>query len=171
MVRTIRLDEQLWAAASRARRDDWRATIVDLLQSGELGYPVLDVVAILVGITADPERSNEVACEAAANDAVLKALKDNIVLLEPIMKLVVTVPDEFFGNVLSDLSSRRANIERTESNGRYSEVEAHVPLLKMFDYADKLRSLSQGRAGSSMEPLKYAPAPDELLRSMVNPEY
>ncbi len=123
--------------------------------------------AVLIGITADPERSNEVAFEAAANDAVQKALRNNIVLLEPIMKLVVTVPDEFFGNVLSDLSSRRAIIERTESNGRDSEVEAHVPLAKMFDYADKVRSLSQGRAGSTMEPFAYAPAPPELLRECM----
>ncbi len=141
------------------------------LQSGELGFPVLDVQAVLVGVTADPEKSTEVAFEAAANDAVLKALKGNIVLLEPIMKLVVAVPDEFLGNVISDLSARRANIERTESNGRYSELEAHVPLAKMFDYADKVRSVTQGRASSSMEPLAYAPAPDELLRSFTDPEY
>ncbi len=138
------------------------------LQSGELGFPVLDVQAVIVGLTADPDRSTEVAFEAAANDAVLKALRGNIVLLEPIMKLVVAVPDEFLGNVISDLSSRRASIERTESNGRYSEVEAHVPLAKMFDYADKVRSLTQGRSSSSMEPLKYAAAPDEVLRAMVS---
>jgi len=101
------------------------------LQSGELGFPVLDVQAVIVGATADPERSNEaVAVRSGRQRCGAKALKNNIVLLEPIMKLVVTVPDEFFGNVLSDLSSRRAAIERTESNGRYSEVEAHVPLAK-----------------------------------------
>ena len=65
------------------------------LQSGELGFPVLDVQAVITSITADPERSTEVAFEVAANDAVNKALKGNIVLLEPIMKLVVAVPDEF----------------------------------------------------------------------------
>jgi elongation factor G len=141
------------------------------LQSGELGFPVLDVQALLTEVSADPERSTEVAFEAAANDAVLKALKGNIVLLEPIMKLAVAVPDEFLGNVISDLSSRRATIERSESNGRYSEVEAHVPLAKMFDYADKVRSLTQGRASSSMEPLAYAPAPDDVLRAMTDPDY
>jgi elongation factor G len=137
------------------------------LQSGELGFPVLHVQAVVVGITSDPERSNEAAFEAAANDAVRKALNNNVVLLEPIMKLVVTVPDEFLGNVISDLSNRRASIERSESNGRYAEVEAHVPLAKMFDYADKVRSLTQGRASSTLEPLKYDRAPDEVLRSMM----
>jgi elongation factor G len=141
------------------------------LQSGELGFPVMHVQAAIVDAVVDPERSNEVAFEAAANDAVLKALKDNIVLLEPIMKLNVTIPDEFLGNVISDLSARRASIERSESNGKYSEVEALVPLAKMFDYADKVRSLTQGRASSTLEPHQYAPAPDEVLRSFTNPEY
>jgi elongation factor G len=141
------------------------------LQSGELGFPVLHVQATLTDAAFDPERSNEVAFEAAANDAVQKALKNNIVLLEPIMKLDVVVPDEFLGNVISDLSARRASIESTESNGRYSEVEAHVPLAKMFDYADKLASMTQGRASSSLEPQAYAPAPEEVLRSILNPEY
>ena len=141
------------------------------LQSGELGFPVLDVQAVIVDAFADQERSNEVAFEVAANDAVLKALKNNVVLLEPIMKLNVVVPDEFLGNVISDLSARRASIDRTESNGRFSEVEAFVPLAKMFDYADKVRSLSQGRASSTLEPHQYAPAPDEVLRSFTNPDY
>ena len=141
------------------------------LQSGELGFPILDVQAVIVNMTSDPERSTEVAFEAAANDAVQKAIKNNIVLLEPIMKLVVVVPDEFLGNVISDLSNRRASIERSESNGRYSEVEAHVPLAKMFDYADKIRSLTQGRSSSTLEPLGYAPAPDDLLKSFTNPDY
>ncbi len=137
------------------------------LQSGELGFPVLDVQAVIVGVTADPERSNEVAFEAAADDAVRKATKNNVILLEPIMKLVVAVPDEFLGNVISDLSNRRASIERSESNGRYSEVEALVPLAKMFDYADKVRSLTQGRASSTLEPFAYKAAPDDVLRGMM----
>lgn len=141
------------------------------LQSGELGFPVLNVQAVITGLTADPERSNEVAFEAAANDAAQKAFRNNIVLLEPIMKLVVTVPDEFLGSVISDLTTRRANIESTESNGRYAEVEAHVPLARMFDYADKVRSLTQGRAGSSLEPHAYAPAPPEVLKSITDPDY
>lgn len=141
------------------------------LQSGEIGFPVLDVQATIIDVKVDLERSNEVAFEAAANDAVIKALRNNVVLLEPIMKLNVAVPDEFLGNVISDLTARRALIESTESNGRYSEVEAFVPLAKMFDYADKVRSLTQGRASSTLEPHAYAPAPDEVLRSFTNPDY
>jgi elongation factor G len=98
-------------------------------------------------------------------------MKNNITLLEPIMKLNVTVPDEFLGNVISDLSGRRATIERSESNSKLAEVEAYVPLAKMFDYADKVASLTQGRASSTLEPHTYAPAPDELLKSFTDPEY
>jgi elongation factor G len=141
------------------------------LQSGELGFPLLHVQAILTRIVADPEKSSEVAFEAAANDAVLKAMKNNITLLEPIMRLSVAVPDEYLGSVISDLSARRSSIERSESNGRYAEVEALVPLGKMFDYADKVASLTQGRASSSLEPHSYAPAPDEVLRSFTNPDF
>ena len=157
------INPQFVAAAERGLKS--------ALQSGELGFPVLDVQATLIDAVFDPERSNEVAFEVAANDAVLKALKNNIILLEPIMKLNVAVPDEFLGNVISDLSARRASIERSESNGKYSEVEALVPLAKMFDYADKVRSLTQGRASSTLEPHAYAPAPDELLKSFTDPEY
>ncbi len=141
------------------------------LQSGELGFPLLNVQAVLTNTVVDPERSNEVAFEAAANDAVLKAMKNNITLLEPIMKLNVAVPDEFLGNVISDLSARRASIERSESNGKNAEVEALVPLGRMFDYADKVASLTQGRASSSLEPHSYAPAPDDVLRSFIDPDY
>jgi len=129
------------------------------------------VQAVIVGATADPERSNEVAFEAAANDAVLKALKNNIVLLEPIMKLVVTVRTSSLatcfpifpaGALPSSEPNRTAAIPRSRRTCRSP---------RCFDYADKVRSLSQGRAGSSMEPFRYAPAPDDLLKSFTDPDY
>ena len=138
------------------------------LQSGGLGYPVLDVHATLIDATFDPERSTEPAYEAAAADAVAKAFsRENMQLLEPWMKLCVTVPDESMGNVFAYLLARRGEIDRQASNGRLTEIEARVPLVKMFDYADDLRSLTQGRAGSTMEPHAYAPAPDDVLRSFL----
>src|SRR6202042_2961060 len=101
------------------------------------------------------------AFEVAGADAVNKAIRENILLLEPWMRLEVTVPDEYLGPVTGDLNARRAEIDHVESRGKLCVVEARVPLAKMFDYSDKIRSLTQGRAGWSMEPKSYAPAPDE----------
>src|SRR5262249_30120422 len=116
------------------------------LQSGELGYPVMNVRATLVDGAMDPQDSNEMAFQAAGADAVHKALRDNIVLLEPVMHLEVTVPEEYLGPVISDLLVRRAEIDQQLVRGKLRVIEARVPLRHMFDYADKVRSLSQGRA-------------------------
>ncbi len=157
------LPNNLMAAAERGLKS--------ALQSGELGFPLLNVHGTIINCQMDVETSNEVAFEAAAADAVSRALRDNILLMEPIMKLNVTVPDEFMGNVIGDLISRRAEIDKQDSNGRTCTIEARVPLEKMFDYADKVRSLTQGRAGSTMEPHAYAVAPEERLKSFTDPDY
>jgi elongation factor G len=140
------------------------------LDSGELGFPVTNVKATIVDAEMDEQFSNETAFTAAGADAVHKAMRDNIVLLEPWMKLEVTVPEEFLGPVTSDLNARRAEINKLENREGICTLETIVPLSKMFDYADKVRSLSQGRASSSMEPYKYRPAPDEVLRSLLHPD-
>jgi elongation factor G len=137
------------------------------LQSGEVGYPVTDVQAKLVNAEMHPTDSNEVAFQAATADAVSQALKDNIVLLEPVMHLEVTVPDAYLGPVTADLGSRRAEITEVHQRGNLRTIEALVPLAKMFDYADAVRSLSQGRASHTLEPHRYAPAPDEVLRKLL----
>ncbi|HEY2783481.1 MAG TPA: elongation factor G [Fimbriiglobus sp.] len=142
--------------------------LTDALQTGEFGYPLVHVQARIVGARVDPQLSSENAFEAAAMYAYREAVAGNIQLLEPIMKLVVTCPAEFLGNILSDIGGRRGVIERQESiGGDLFEVEAHVPLAKLFDYADKVRSLSQGRAASAMEPYSYEPAPDDVVRQML----
>jgi elongation factor G len=140
------------------------------LQSGELGYPVMNVRATMVDGAMDQQLSNETAFQAAGADAVHQALRDNIVLLEPVMHLEVTVPEEYLGSVISDLLVRRADIDQTLVRGNLRVIEARVPLAKMFDYADKVRSLSQGRASSTMEPHAYAPAPDEVLHALLHPD-
>jgi elongation factor G len=140
------------------------------LQSGELGYPVMNVKAVLVDAEMDPHLSNEVAFQAAGADAVHKALRDNIVLLEPVMHLEVTVPEEYLGPVTADLNSRRAEIREVIPRGKLRLIEALVPLRQMFDYSDKVRSMSQGRASWTMEPHAYAPAPEEVLRRLLHPE-
>ncbi len=138
--------------------------------SGELGFPVMNVKAVILDGEMDEQLSNETAFQAAGADAVHKAMRDNMVLLEPWMKLEVTVPEEFLGPVTSDLNARRAEINKLENRDGICTLETIVPLSKMFDYADKVRSLSQGRASSSMEPYRYRPAPDEVLRALLHPE-
>ena len=88
-------------------------------------------------------------------------------LLEPIMRVEVAVPEEALGPVTADLSARRAEIQASTPRGKWWVVEALAPLAKMFDYADALRSLSQGRASSTMEPHSYAPAPEEVLKAIL----
>src|SRR5207245_1608314 len=117
------------------------------------------VHATVVGGEFDEQFSNEVAFTAAGADAVRKAFKDNAVLLEPIMHVEVVTPEEALGAVTADLNARRAEILESSPRGKWWVVEALAPLAKLFDYADKLRSLSQGRANSTMEPHSYRPAP------------
>jgi elongation factor G len=136
------------------------------LQSGELGYPVMNVRATIVKGEMDLQLSNEVAFQAAGQDAVNKALRGNIVLLEPVMHLEVTVPEEYLGPVTADLNARRAEITQILTRGKLRVITALVPLARMFDYSDKVRSLTQGRAGWTMEPHAYAAAPDEVLRKL-----
>jgi elongation factor G len=144
--------------------------VLGALGSGELGYPVMNVKATVVGGQADEELSNDTAFQAAGADAVHKAMRDNMMLLEPWMKLRVEAPGEFTGSVISDIGARRGEVSKYEVIGPVGVVEAHVPLAGMFDYADKVRSLSQGRASSTMEPYAYKPAPDEVLQRLLHPE-
>ncbi len=139
----------------------------DALLTGEFGYPMINAQAKILEAKFDPQLSSEEAFVLAANRAVRQAMEDNMVLLEPIMKVIVTTPEDFLGNVTGDLASRGGLIERTEFlPGQMSEVDARVPLRLLFDYEDRVRSLSQGRASSSMEPLSYEPAPNEVLREL-----
>jgi elongation factor G len=144
--------------------------ILGALQSGELGYPVIDVQATITAATVQPDVSNDIAFQAAGADAVHKALRDNMVLLEPVMRTEVTVPEEYLGPVTADLNARRAEIREVIARGKLRQIEALVPLAKMFDYSDKVRSLTQGRASWTMEPAAYAPVPEETVRQMLNPD-
>jgi elongation factor G len=140
------------------------------LESGLLGYPVINLRVTVQELRDSPDVTpslNETAVQAAAADAVNKALRDNMLLLEPIMHVEVAVPEESLGPVTADLSARRAEIQSSTPRGRWWVVLALAPLARLFDYADKLRSLSQGRASSTMEPHSYAPAPDEVLKGIL----
>jgi elongation factor G len=142
--------------------------LTDALQTGELGYPMMNAQARIVSAKFDPQSSIEDAFTAAAVHAYRDAVRDNIQLLEPIMTVRVTTPNEFQGNIFGDLSARGGTIESTEpAGGDLSEITARVPLAKLFDYADRVRSMSQGRAASTMEPYQYDVAPDEVVRQLM----
>jgi elongation factor G len=136
------------------------------LQSGELGYPVIGVKATMRSAQMQEELSTDVAFQAAGADAVNRALKGNMTLMEPVMSTEVTIPEEYLGPVTADMNARRAEIREVLSRGKLRVVEALVPLAKMFDYSDKVRSLTQGRASWTMEPSAYAPVDAETFKQM-----
>jgi elongation factor G len=135
---------------------------------GRTGFQLVDLKATLVDGDYHDVDSNELAFRFAASDALRKAAAEaGAVLLEPIMKLEVVTPEDYLGNVTGDLSSRRALIDKTYTRGKLMVIEARAPLEKMFGYSTAVRSLSQGRASYSMEPLEYAAAPDSMLESLA----
>ena len=135
---------------------------------GRTGFPLVDMKVTLVDGEYHDVDSNDLAFRFAASDALRKAVQEaGAVLLEPIMKLEVVTPDDYLGDVMADLLSRRAQIDKMSERGRLKVIEARAPLEKMFGYSTAVRSLSQGRASYSMEPLEYAAAPDSLLESIA----
>jgi elongation factor G len=106
------------------------------------------------------EGSDEVAFRIAAGDAFDRALEAaGPVLLEPVMRVEVTTPEDYMGELVGDLQQRRAIISATETRGAMTIITAHAPLKELFGYSGAVRSLSQGRAAGSMEPHCYQPAP------------
>ncbi len=132
------------------------------------GYPMLNVKAVLLDGKHHPVDSSDIAFHQAAvlafNEAANKA---GAVFLEPIMLLQVTTPEEYIGSVTGDLNARRAEIKDMEQRGQYRILHAHVPLSEMFGYATKLRSLTQGRGTSTMEPHSYARAPAHVAEAVL----
>ncbi|MFO0895123.1 MAG: elongation factor G [Phycisphaerales bacterium] len=127
------------------------------------GYPVINVRCQLVYGSYHEVDSSQIAFEQAGALAFREACTQaRPALLEPIMKLVVTTPDEFFGNVSGDLASRRGHIVDSELRGVTRVIQAEVPLSELFGYTTSLRSMTQGRASSSMEPHTYRIMPDRL---------
>lgn len=143
-----------------------------LTQQGEgggmLGFPLMRVRISVLGGRIHETESNELAFRLAAADAFNRGLREaGIVLLEPIMRLEVTIPEEYMGDFVSDLQQRRAEITRTQSRGRNTVIEARAPLAELFGYSNAMRGLSQGRATCTMEPSTYGPAPPEILRGFM----
>ena len=132
------------------------------------GFPVVDVKATLFDGSYHEVDSSEMAFKIAGSMAVQDAFgKADPAILEPIMRVEVTMPEEFMGDVIGDLNSRRGQIEGMESRGTTQVVRAFVPLAQMFGYVTDLRSMSQGRATSSMEFSHYAEVPASLASELV----
>ena len=136
----------------------------DAATSGPLaGYPMTGLVVTLLGGKHHPVDSSEMAFANAAAMAFKAAVdKAAPVFLEPIMLLEVTTPEAYLGGITGDLNARRANITGLERRGRYRKLTATVPLSEMFGYTTVLRSLTQGRGTSTLEPLTYAVVPAEV---------
>ena len=129
------------------------------------GFPLMKLKVSLLSAEYDPLASDEQAFRIAAAEAFEEGLEQGgKVLLEPIMKLDITTPEDYLGSVVGDLQQRRATIAKTDTRGKMVALEAHAPLREVFGYSSAIRSLSQGRAGYSMEPLEYAPAPADVVK-------
>ncbi len=145
--------------------------VKEAVQSGVVGgYPVVDVKVRLVHGSYHEVDSNEMAFKIAGSMSMRKAMeKASPTVMEPIMKVEVVTPEEFMGEVIGDLNSRRGRIEGLEPGpGGTQSIRAHVPLGEMFGYATTVRSLSQGRASYSMEPSHYEEIPASMLSELTS---
>jgi elongation factor G len=132
-----------------------------------LGYPVVDLSVEVYDGSFHEVDSSEVAFKIAASKALQIAAKNaKMTLLEPIMKVEVTTPSEFLGDVIGDLSSKRAQIVGTEDKGKATIINASVPLAELSGYATILRSMTQGRASYYMEPSHYEDVPQNIQAQM-----
>ncbi|GHT33933.1 hypothetical protein FACS189427_00370 [Planctomycetales bacterium] len=130
--------------------------------------PLMNVKITLVDAQISETESTETAFRIAVSDAFHKGLREaGIVLLEPIMKLEISTPDDYVGDIVGDLQQRRGLVTNTEVRGYLTVVEAEAPLANLFGYTSAVRGLSQGRAANSMEPLTYGPAPPEVVKSFM----
>ncbi|MDI6713090.1 MAG: elongation factor G [Anaerosomatales bacterium] len=144
--------------------------IQEAMTSGVLaGYPVVDIKVELVDGSYHEVDSSEMAFKVAGSMAIKEALKKaGPILLEPIMAVEVNTPEEFMGDVMGDLSSRRGHIEGMERRGNAQVVRARVPLANMFGYATDLRSRTQGRASYTMQFKAYEPVPRSIADEIVS---
>lgn len=143
--------------------------IEEALENGILaGYPVVDVKAALVFGSYHDVDSNEMAFKVAASMAV-KQLKEQakVVILEPMMRVEVVIPEEYLGDIMGDVTSRRGRVEGMEARGNAQVVKAMVPLSEMFGYATSLRSRTQGRGTYSMHFDHYEEVPKSISEEII----
>ncbi len=153
-------------------REYWKAIeqgAREALQGGVVaGYPVIDIKATLIDGSYHEVDSSEMAFKIAgsmaAKDGVVKA---DPAILEPVMKVEVTTPEDFMGDVIGNLNSKRGQIDGIDERASSRVIRAHVPLAEMFGYATELRSMTQGRAAYSMEFSRYAEVPTNLANELI----
>ena len=139
------------------------------MQAGVLaGYPVVDVKVDLFDGSYHEVDSSEMAFKIAGSMAFKEAMrKADPVLQEPIMKVSVIVPDDYMGDVIGDLNSRRGQVQGMEPRNGATQIDAFVPLSAMFGYATDLRSRTQGRGQYTMEPSHYEEIPKSLAEKII----
>jgi len=153
---------------------DWERAAEDGIQGAILsgviaGYPVVDVKVTLYDGSYHEVDSSEMAFKIAGSMAFKEACqKADATLMEPIMKVSVIVPDEYLGNVIGDLNSRRGQIQGQENRSGAVQVDALVPLGEMFGYATDLRSRTQGRGQYTMEPHSYLEIPKSIREKIID---
>lgn len=146
-----------------------QAGIVESMKSGQLsGYPIIDVKATLYDGSYHDVDSNEMAFKIAGSLSVKEASKKcNSILLEPIMSVEITVPEQYFGTVMGDITSRRGIIEGTTQIDNINIIKCKTPLKEMFGYATTLRSFTQGRGNYTMEFAKYQQLPKSITQEII----
>jgi elongation factor G len=133
------------------------------------GYQVIDIKVQVTDGSFHEVDSNELAFKMAGIFALKDAFKKaHPILLEPIMKVELTTPDEYQGDLIGDISRRRGTIVSIEAKQGQTIVNAQVPLAEMFGYATAIRSLSKGRASYSMEPLTFEQVPNSVLSTILD---
>ena len=144
--------------------------IEEAIKGGVLaGFPVVDVKVAIVDGTFHEVDSSELAFKMAGIFAFKDAAKKaSAILLEPIMKVEVTTPDEYQGDLMGDLNRRRGKITHIEAKDASTIITAEVPLAEMFGYATAIRSLSKGRAAYSMEPFRFEPVPHSIVAGILD---
>jgi elongation factor G len=132
------------------------------------GFPIVDMRVMVYDGSYHDVDSSEIAFKIAGSIALEEAARQaDLVLLEPIMNVEVSTPEEFMGDIIGDLSSKRAQISGTEQKGIYTAINAAVPLAEMSGYATTLRSISQGRASFYMEPSHYDEVPKNITENII----
>lgn len=152
---------------------EWRQIVADAIREeaqggGLLGFPLIGMKVAFVGGQFNDVETNEVALRYAVGDAYRKGLEESgVALMEPIMKQEIQTPDEYVGDVVGDINQRRGVVSNTLNRGKFTVIEAETPLSNLFGYSSALLGLTKGRASSSMELLKYGPAPTEVVKSFM----
>ncbi|MGQ0608529.1 MAG: elongation factor G [Chloroflexota bacterium] len=153
-------------------REYWRAIeegVKEALAGGVVaGFPVIDVKATLIDGSYHEVDSSEMAMKIAGSMAAKNGVaRADPAILEPVMKVEVTAPEDYMGDVIGNLNARRGQIDGIDERGTSRMIQSHVPLAEMFGYATELRSMTQGRATYSMEFSRYAEVPTSLANELI----